>query len=383
MLWIALSLPLFAQDRPTPPVVGGAPADYGAWPDAAGISYRGDVSCSGVLIHPRVVLTAGHCAGGITQVHLNTVDYEDNEGEVIDVAQTFAYPNWESTYDISALLLETPATVAPRLIASGCVADEIKNGGEVAIVGFGAHDEWGWEYDSVLREAFTVITDAAGESSDGGYHSSVSPGGELGAGGAGIDACYGDSGGPLYLLTDRGNFLVGLTSRSYDYVDVPCAEGGIYTRPDAVIDWIEEVTGQTLTRPTCNSAPEPTAPVLLIKKNHSGLLTVSANDPDAGDTHTLEIVEPPAHGDLEVTEGLQFRYTPEDGYLGEDTALLRVVDSGDPTASGEVAIEIDVLSRADWNEVMGEGCGCASPGLTGGFSLLALILPFVGRRRRL
>ena len=40
------------------------------------------------------------------------------------------------------------------------------------------------------------------------------PDGELGAGGMGIDTCPGDSGGPLYLPTDFGTFLAGVTSPS-------------------------------------------------------------------------------------------------------------------------------------------------------------------------
>ena len=39
------------------------------------------------------------------------------------------------------------------------------------------------------------------------------PGGELIAGGGGIDSCAGDSGGPLYLHTEVGSYLVGLAVR--------------------------------------------------------------------------------------------------------------------------------------------------------------------------
>ena len=85
-----------------------------------------------------------------------------------------------------------------------------------------------------------------------GCNGAVSPGGELGAGGNGVDACFGDSGGPLYLLSDRGDYVVGVTSRAYAGVpwNYPCRDGGIYTRPDAVVDWIESKVGP-ITKPVC------------------------------------------------------------------------------------------------------------------------------------
>ena len=70
----------------------------------------------------------------------------------------------------------------------------------------------------------------------------------------GIDTCPGDSGGPMYLLTEYGTFLAGVTSRSYDNSQFACSEGGIYGRPDKIVDWIEQQTGVKVAR-----GPEPTA----------------------------------------------------------------------------------------------------------------------------
>ena len=43
------------------PVTGGMPVPPGKWPDAVAVVGRGGV-CSGVVVAPDVVLTAGHCA---------------------------------------------------------------------------------------------------------------------------------------------------------------------------------------------------------------------------------------------------------------------------------------------------------------------------------
>jgi hypothetical protein len=57
------------------------------------------------------------------------------------------------------------------------------------------------------------------------------------------DSCYGDSGGPLYVPTDEGEFLVGLVSRGRSDVKRECGDGGVYTRLSAYIPWIVEAAG--------------------------------------------------------------------------------------------------------------------------------------------
>ena len=67
------------------PVVNGEPADEGAWEDAVGIVMYGSyVGCTGTLIHPKVVLTAGHCVGAITDAVIGSTDWTRN-GEMIGV----------------------------------------------------------------------------------------------------------------------------------------------------------------------------------------------------------------------------------------------------------------------------------------------------------
>ena len=94
-----------------------------------------------------------------------------------------------------------------------------------------------------------------------GCNPSINPGGEIGAGGNGVDACFGDSGGPLYLPTPRGSFLIGVTSRSYDGASpsYPCRDGGLYARPDASLAWMEKVMGAPLEHPQCGEPPAPLA----------------------------------------------------------------------------------------------------------------------------
>ena len=231
-------------------VVGGSQVGAGDWPETAAVYFGGEVGCTGVLIAPNAVLSAGHCTGGITSVKLNTNDYSQG-GERIAVADVIEYPDSQRTYDLAILILEEESSVEPAIIAQDCVLEDLSEGAEVTIVGYGALDPQGYEYSTELMEGFTTIDDPECTNLSSGCAGAVSPGGELGAGGRDeVDSCYGDSGGPLYLNTDRGDYLVGITSRGYN-TSWDCGSGGIYVRPDAVMDWLEENIGENLPAPEC------------------------------------------------------------------------------------------------------------------------------------
>lgn len=363
------------RSAPRTEVVGGAQVAEGSWPDAAGVMEGNSVVCTGVLVAPNLVLTAGHCSGDITAVILGTNDYTTG-GEIINVTREIAYPRWWQSYDAAILVLERDATIAPRTIADGCIRDTYTvDGAAVAIVGYGAIDEQGRRYTSELREAFTTVTDADCSAVERGCVSSISPGGEIGAGGMGIDSCYGDSGGPLYLLTPSGDFLVGLTSRAWDDVRIDCAEGGIYVRPDALIPWIETETGVDLPEATCNLAPLPTAAEHIVTEvGSSGSTSVTPNDPDAGDTHTYAIGQQPAHGTAEVSPDGVVTFTSTDDFVGADQLTVSVTDSGSPGLTGEVVVLIEITE--------GGGCGCRSTGAGSSGSLLLLGVVMLALRRR-
>jgi len=54
------------------------------------------------------------------------------------------------------------------------------------------------------------------------------------------DSCYGDSGGPLYVPTEAGDFLVGLVSRGRSDVKRDCGDGGVYTLLSVHLAWIAQ-----------------------------------------------------------------------------------------------------------------------------------------------
>jgi secreted trypsin-like serine protease len=235
------------------PVVGGTSVPAGEWPDAVAV-LASDAMCTGTLIAPDVVLTAGHCIETHpVEVVVGSVELTKPGGMAIKVKSATAYPNWQNSYDVGVLVLDHAAPVAPRAIASACdVKEHLTAGAKVRVVGFGLTTKDGTGDNTRLHEAMLPVVDPMC-TQDSACEPAVAPGGEFTAGGDGVDACFGDSGGPIYLDTTSGPALVGVVSRGEAVIGEPCGGGGVYVRADAVASWIEKTTHRKLTRSTCDA----------------------------------------------------------------------------------------------------------------------------------
>jgi secreted trypsin-like serine protease len=237
-------------------VVGGTPAKSGAWPDAVAV-LSPDAACTGTLITPDVVLTAGHCIDtGPIAVVVDTVDYGVPGGELIKVKRSLAYPDWEHAYDVGIVMLEHPAAARPRAIAAACSArDGLVAGALVRLVGFGLTTKSGTGDNTRLHEGQIPVIDPSCRDPQACV-AAIAPDGEFTAGGDGHDACFGDSGGPIYLDTPGGPALVGVVSRGFAMSGAPCGNGGVYVRADRVVPWIQRVTHESVQRTRCTGAAD-------------------------------------------------------------------------------------------------------------------------------
>lgn len=216
-------------------IVGGIPTED--FPECCAVGNADGFFCTGTLIAPTVVVTAGHCES-VDRVFVGGADVADpSSGETISVREQHTHPE----ADLRLLVLEQPADTDPCHVAQGLEAQ----GERALLVGFGTIDHDGQRGYGIKRRVEVPIASLDCASAQVMSETGCK-GGEMVAGHRGLDrdSCHGDSGGPLYVQGPEGAYyLLAATSRGVRDAARQCGDGGIYVRIDRYLDWIHEVTG--------------------------------------------------------------------------------------------------------------------------------------------
>jgi trypsin len=231
-----------AAQASVPRIIGGGPVAAGTWPWVARVVINdpdGNVyTCSGTVVAPNVILTAGHCAVDTSTTPLITFNpswYQVMTGSVSDltggqvsgVSQVLPYPDFETftngygttpDRDLALLQLSTPtsAPVIPLATSSDSFLYVAGTGSQIA--GWGLTQGLSNALPDTLDAANTVVqsTTYCQAQANLAFHAIYDSAAEMCAIDAPYDTegiCEGDSGGPLIAADSNGNAVeIGLTS---------------------------------------------------------------------------------------------------------------------------------------------------------------------------
>jgi secreted trypsin-like serine protease len=238
---------------PSQAIVGGHDAAAGAYPSIAEVHLAKSFLCTGTLIAPDWVLTAGHCGsitgsavatpvsfpGPLIDVYIGST--KAGQGESVAVSEAIVSPSYLLTqgYDVTLLHLSSASTKTPTKIAGAGETASWAAGTTETIVGWGATSEGGDTPDTLQEAQVPVTTDATCASAYSEFDAKTM----LCAGypQGGTDTCQGDSGGPMYGTVGGALRVVGATSFGEG-----CArpnKPGVYARvgDTALRTWIASV----------------------------------------------------------------------------------------------------------------------------------------------
>ncbi|HEX3693317.1 MAG TPA: serine protease [Solirubrobacteraceae bacterium] len=235
-------------------VVGGVPATEGAFPSAAYVlDLNGRVleQCTGTVVAPSLVLTAGHCAvnmsTGVANGHrgyrvvTGEVEPGKGHGQISNVVGVIPYPGFArhiEAGDAALLVLETPILAPAMPLAKRSQAHLFTGGTRATIAGWGLTSTFQRKLTRRLQFAHTVVQSASWCAR---HVHPFFPRWEL----CTVDVphfassgCHGDSGGPLMVPGERSGELLEVGVVAFGEARCLPSYPNVFTRVDALAGWL-------------------------------------------------------------------------------------------------------------------------------------------------
>jgi V8-like Glu-specific endopeptidase len=204
--------------------------------------------CTGTLIAPNMVMTAGHCAfNGQQRLSAADVSFSNTPDQSIGEGASgyltgAIVPNPAYTgalgagQDVSVVVLDAP--VQGR--AAMAIGNAPTVGSSVTAVGYGRNQQGTENVGSGVKRQVSIAVSAVTDH-------------EITAGQDNLGTCHGDSGGPII----QNNTVVGIVSYG-DTAD--CHGASHFTRTDDIADFLQEVADAAASDNAPPAAPDAPAP---------------------------------------------------------------------------------------------------------------------------
>ncbi len=243
----SLAIPAIAHAEPEP-IIGGTATTLGEYPTVVGVVIRtsgGESLCTGELIDPEWVVTAGHCVdpaaimvstqaevtAGITVV-FNALNVLGSAGTQINAADTIMDPSFDinnlGSHDMGLIKLMTPFTDTPPTPIN-LVPANATIGTTVVQVGYGTTSGTGNAGAGVEFELKNQMVVSCASIPGAGFSTADDANLLCFSQTDGKGKCEGDSGGPSFGMVNGVQTIIGTTS----FGDMTCSQFGADTRADA------------------------------------------------------------------------------------------------------------------------------------------------------
>uniref|UniRef100_A0A8C8VHI7 Peptidase S1 domain-containing protein n=1 Tax=Pelusios castaneus TaxID=367368 RepID=A0A8C8VHI7_9SAUR len=231
---------LFLEHKEEQRIIGGESCRVGSRPYQVALLWNGHIYCGGSLIHPKWVLTAGHCHKRIRQVQVHLGDYNLRANEPTEqrrrVLNFYVHPDYNvKPHDNDFMLLELnePAQLNSYVKTISLPTSCPVPGSQCTVSGWGTIRSPQKLFPEEMQCAKVYIVNQQrcwanywGLITENMVCAGVPKGG--------IDSCQGDSGGPLVCNEQ----LQGVVSWGMSV----CAQKGrpgVYSRVCRVTQWVK------------------------------------------------------------------------------------------------------------------------------------------------